>query len=77
MNPILLQITSMAADTAANVPSAAPVTGADSGLSVLDLIVKGGWVMLPIFIMSIIAIYIMVERYIAIRKALPDPEPFM
>lgn len=80
MNPILLQITTTAttvADTAANVPTTAPVTGADSGLSVFDLIIQGGWVMLPIALMSVIAIYIMIERFIAIKKALPDPEPFM
>jgi len=35
----------------------------------LSLAMKGGWVMIPIIILSIIAVYIFVERYYAIKKA--------
>lgn len=35
----------------------------------LSLILKGGWVMLPIIILSIVAVYIFFERYFAIKKA--------
>jgi len=35
----------------------------------LSLAVKGGWVMIPLLILSIIAVYIFVERYYAIKKA--------
>lgn len=35
----------------------------------LSLAFKGGWVMIPILILSIIAVYIFVERYYAIKKA--------
>ena len=35
----------------------------------LSLAMKGGWVMIPILILSIIAVYIFVERYYAIKKA--------
>jgi biopolymer transport protein ExbB len=35
----------------------------------LSLAVKGGWVMIPILVLSIIAVYIFVERYYAIKKA--------
>jgi biopolymer transport protein ExbB len=34
-----------------------------------ELIFKGGWVMIPIIILSIIAVWIFVERYFAIKKA--------
>ena len=37
--------------------------------SLLDLIMKGGILMIPIFILSMIAVYIFVERYLTIRKA--------
>lgn len=37
-------------------------------LSLWDMIIKGGWLMIPIFILSIIAIYIFCERYFLIRK---------
>lgn len=35
----------------------------------LSLAMKGGWVMLPIVVLSIVAIYIFFERYFAINKA--------
>lgn len=39
-------------------------------ISVLDLIVQGGWyIMLPLGILSVMAIYIFIERYFAIKKA--------
>jgi biopolymer transport protein ExbB len=38
-------------------------------LSLFDLALKGGWVMIPIFFLSIVAVYIFFERYFAIIKA--------
>lgn len=38
-------------------------------VSLLDLILKGGWTMIPLFALSIIAVYIFVERLIIIRAA--------
>jgi len=35
----------------------------------LTLALKGGWVMIPILVLSVIAVYIFVERYYAIKKA--------
>ncbi len=37
--------------------------------SFLSLAMKGGWVMLPIIILSIVAVYIFFERYFAIKNA--------
>jgi len=42
-----------------------------------DLALKGGWIMIPIAILSVIAVYIFVERYFAIRKAEKTDENFM
>lgn len=42
----------------------------DKDISVFDLIIKGGPIMIPIIILSIIAVYVIIERAIAIRKAL-------
>ena len=36
--------------------------------SLWSMIVKGGWLMIPIFILSIIAVYIFCERYMLLRK---------
>jgi biopolymer transport protein ExbB len=35
----------------------------------IDLAFKGGWIMIPIIILSIIAVYIFFDRYFAIKKA--------
>jgi biopolymer transport protein ExbB len=35
----------------------------------IDLAMKGGWIMIPIFALSIIAVYIFVERFFAISKS--------
>lgn len=74
MLSILLQITT-ATDTVTN--AAAAGTGEQPGLSLLDLIFKGGWVMVPLFLLSIITIYVIVERYLAIKNASANPETFM
>jgi len=42
-----------------------------------DLVVMGGWTMIPLGIMSIVTIYICVERYLMIQKALKDEKTFM
>lgn len=46
-------------------------------LSLLELTLKGGPVMIPIAILSVIAIYIFIERYLAIRKAAREEKNFM
>lgn len=64
---VLLQITNTAQDTAAAAGGVTPPT-AKPPLSLLDLVMKGGWVMIPIIILLFIAIYILVERWITISK---------
>ncbi len=46
-------------------------------LSIWGMIVKGGWLMIPIFILSVIAVYIFCERYILIRKYTQNNDIFM
>ncbi len=46
-------------------------------LSVYDLTLKGGWIMAILGILSIIAVYIFIERYLAIKKASQDDKNFM
>lgn len=54
-------------------------TAADSQttLSVFDLLIKGGVVMIPIVLLSILSVYLIVERYIAIRNAAKSDGNFM
>ncbi|SHI65968.1 outer membrane transport energization protein ExbB [Tangfeifania diversioriginum] len=35
----------------------------------IDLALKGGWIMIPIILLSVIAVYIFFDRYFAIKKA--------
>jgi biopolymer transport protein ExbB len=46
-------------------------------LSIWELALKGGWIMIPLAIMSVFAIYIFVERYIIINRAARDEPNFM
>ena len=46
-------------------------------LSYWDLALEGGWVMIPIALLSLIAIYIFVERYFAINRAGKEQAQFM
>jgi biopolymer transport protein ExbB len=46
-------------------------------LSVLDLLTKGGWVMIPLIFLSFLVIFIFVERFLTIRKASIHPGEFM
>lgn len=45
--------------------------------SFIDLAIKGGWIMIPIGVLSIIAVYIFIERYFAIKKAAKEDTSFM
>ena len=46
-------------------------------LSILDLAMKGGWIMAVLAILSIIAVYIFIERYIVVRRATMIDSGFM
>lgn len=69
---ILLQIS----ETGSNVLQL-PAEKKEAGLSVLTLVMKGGWVMVPIFLLSFLSIYIIVERLLTLSKASKVPTDFM
>jgi biopolymer transport protein ExbB len=81
LNTILLQIvqgTGGLTDTTqpvASLPAAtAPVT---ESVSLLDLLIKGGPIMIPIAILSVLAVYIFIERLFSIRRASKFEDSFM
>ncbi|HBH24349.1 MAG TPA: biopolymer transporter ExbB [Cytophagales bacterium] len=53
------------------------VESADPGLSFIELILKGGYIMIPIFLLSIVAVYIYVERIRTIKRAQKIAPDFM
>lgn len=42
--------------------------------SLLDILVLGGWVMIPLVLLSVLTIYLLVERLVTIRQASSNPE---
>ena len=53
-------------------------TGANDGsVEVIDLIFKGGFMMIPIALLSLVAVYVFVERVRTIKQATANPDPFI
>ena len=46
-------------------------------LTLLDFAIKGGWVMIPIFLLFLIATYIFIERFYVIKRASRQDTNFM
>lgn len=76
---ILLQITQQTTSIADTISQVAAATSqpTEIRLSIWELALKGGWIMLPIALMSVIAIYIFIERYIVISRASREEHNFM
>lgn len=53
------------------------IESASQSMSIMDLAMKGGFIMYPLFLMWIIAIYVFVERLLTINKAGRVPDAFM
>lgn len=65
----ILQITTPPIDTVTN--------GGQESLRFIELLLKGGFMMIPIFLLSILAVYIFVERFLTIQKASKTPDGFL
>lgn len=76
----LLSFISSSAETVA-ADSISAATGAAEGataeLSVWELCLQGGWIMIPLVVLSIVCIYIFIERFMVIKKANQEDETFM
>jgi len=64
----------IAADTVA---TAAQTVQAAKELRFIDLLFKGGWVMIPLGILLFLGLVIFIERYLTIRKAAKDESSLM
>ena len=56
---------------------AEPAVTPTQEISVWDLCLKGGFIMIPLIVLSLVSIYIFFERWIALRKAASDDATFM
>ncbi|MDD2575896.1 MAG: MotA/TolQ/ExbB proton channel family protein [Bacteroidales bacterium] len=71
---IILQVQEGAAVA---VQTASEVVQTEKTLNIIDLAVKGGWIMIVLAILSVIAVYIFVERYLALNKAAKEDKNFI
>lgn len=75
---LLLQAAAQAADQMPDLTQVAATTvPAEAEMNILDLAVKGGWIMIVLLILSLIAIYIFVQRLLVIRRAAKEDVNFM
>lgn len=76
----LLQLTMPNADSTMSADSLQMLqntTENAEGLSFWQMALNGGWLMIPLALLSVLAIYIFVERYLVISKASKDAPYFM
>jgi biopolymer transport protein ExbB len=71
LSNILLQISQTATEVVQEVEST------QAELNIFELATKGGWIMIVLAILLVVAIYIFVERFLALRKALKEDTNFM
>lgn len=73
---LLLNVNTLEADSVANAMAEAGLEG-ELTMSFLDLAMKGGWIMIVLAVLSVIAVYIFIDRFIAIRNAGKEQKSFM
>ena len=78
-NTLLAILLQLPVDTieAVGAVSAEAVTNVPEELNIWSLMLKGGIFMIPLLLLSILAIYIFVERLLVIRKAAKEDKTFM
>ena len=79
MTAILLQVT-QTIDTLNKAVAAVPVLPTQPAphlTSMMEIIMKGGIIMIPIGILSIVAVYVFIERYLTIRRHISADVDFM
>ena len=76
LSTILLQIT-QTGNTAQQVLTQATGNQGAFSMSMWDLAVKGGWIMIVLAVFSIIAVYIFIDRFLAINRSAKEEKNFM
>ncbi|MCU4176405.1 MotA/TolQ/ExbB proton channel family protein [Carboxylicivirga sp. N1Y90] len=63
--------------TAENLNDVELEEGAEQGMNYIEMAMNGGWIMIPLALLSIISVYIFFERFVAIKKASKEDDGFM
>ena len=75
---ILLTLQAVGAQTAEQMPDLTAVTApTEAEFNVIDLAFKGGWIMVVLLLLSLMACYIFIQRLMVIRRAGKEDETFM
>ncbi|MCX6230476.1 MAG: MotA/TolQ/ExbB proton channel family protein [Bacteroidetes bacterium] len=84
MTGFILQITQTAATVGDTMTKAVNqvvnqpvVQPKEEAISIMNLVIKGGWIMIPILILSLLTVFVFIERYIAIKRASRGEKNFM
>ncbi len=75
---ILLSLQAVSAQAVDQMPDLTTLTvPAEAEINVLDLAMKGGWIMIVLLLLSMMACYIFIQRLLVIRRAGKVDETFM
>jgi biopolymer transport protein ExbB len=69
---ILLQ--TLTTDSPVAADTLAPAESPNAAIGLMDLLIAGGYMMIPLYLLFILAIFIFVERLITLRKAAKTPK---
>lgn len=68
----IVQVNNLADSTAKGAEEAVMVK-----MDLLDMAMKGGWIMIPILVLLLVGIYLTVDRYLTVKKAAKQDSKFM
>lgn len=75
---ILLSLQAVGTQTAEQMPDLTAVAlPTEAEINVIDLAFKGGWIMVVLLLLSLMAIYIFIQRLLVIRRAGKEDQTFM
>ena len=75
---ILLSLQAVGAQTAEQMPDLTAVTvPTEAEINVIDLAFKGGWIMVVLLLLSLMAGYIFIQRFLVFRRAGKEDQNFM
>jgi biopolymer transport protein ExbB len=77
MNVLLLLLEQGLQDKPPVLTGSTDVLPTEAQMNILDLATKGGWIMVVLLILSLVAVFIFIQRFLIIRRANKSDESFM
>ncbi|ERM83261.1 biopolymer transporter ExbB [Rhodonellum psychrophilum GCM71 = DSM 17998] len=73
----MMLLQTLSTDNEMVVDSLSMMDGSKGDIGLLDLLIKGGYMMIPLYALFVLAVYIFVERLITLRNAAKSPKHLM